>query len=87
MKNNKRIKDIPNRLRPRERSLEVGFNNLSDQEVLAILLRGGYKDHSSIDVAISLLKKYGSLNSISKLYIDELSRRGLLSEGKKIVIK
>lgn len=74
---------------------------------MAILLRGGYKDYSSIDVAISLLKKYDSLNSISKLYIDELcevkeigkdkaitllaafelSRRGLLSEGKKIVIK
>ena len=53
------------------------------------------------------MKKYGSLNSINKLYIDklcevkgigkdkvitllaafELSRRGLLSEGKKIVIK
>ena len=107
MKNNKRIKDIPNRLRPRERSMEVGFNNLSDQEVLAILLRNGYKDHSSIDLAMILLKRYGSISNIGKLSVDELceikgigkdkavtilaafelSRRGVLSEGKKIIIK
>ena len=61
MKNNKRIKDIPNRLRSRKRSLEAGLNNLLDQEVLAILLRGGYKDHSSIDVVISLLKNMVAL--------------------------
>lgn len=82
----KRIKDIPNRLRPRERSLEVGFKNLSDQEVLAIILRNGYREHSSVDVAISLLKKHGSIKSISRLYVDELCEHKGIGKDKAITL-
>lgn len=86
MRDFKRIKDIPSRLRPRERGMEVGLGNLSDQELLAIVLRSGYKDHSSLDLGVSLLKKFGSLESISKLYVDELCKIKGIGKNKAITI-
>ena len=82
----KKIKDMPNRLRPRERSLDVGFSNISDQELLAILLRNGYREHTSIDVAISLLNKYGSIANISKLEVDELCSIKGIGKDKAVTI-
>ena len=50
-----RIKDLPDRERPRERLLEHGAEALRNAELIAILLRMGTKGRSAIQVADDLL--------------------------------
>ena len=41
-----RIKDIPKEERPRERLLKFGVENLSNKELIAIILKTGLKNKS-----------------------------------------
>lgn len=83
----KKIKDMPRNLRPRERSMDVGMNNLSDQEVLAIIIRSGYREHTAIDVSMNLLHRYGSLKNISQLTVEDLCKIKGLGKDKSIMLK
>lgn len=83
----KKIKEMPKHLRPRERSMDVGMNNLSDQEVLAIIIRSGYREHTAIDVSMNLLHRYGSLKNISQLTVEELCKIKGIGKDKSIMLK
>lgn len=50
--------------RPRERMLKHGASNLSDAELLAIVLGSGHRDRNAIDLARDMLSGLGSLRSI-----------------------
>ena len=52
-----KIKEIPKNERPRERLKEVGRENISDKELLAIILRTGQKNKNVTELAIDLLKE------------------------------
>ena len=65
------IKEMPENLRPRERLLEFGAKALSDQELLAIILRTGTRNRNVIDVAHELLVKSEELSSLREASIDE----------------
>ncbi|MHB1163126.1 MAG: RadC family protein [Minisyncoccota bacterium] len=52
------IKNLPAHERPREKLIEKGVANLTDKELLAILLRTGRAGKSALDVAESILAKY-----------------------------
>ncbi len=75
-----KIKDIPTSERPREKLLSYGVDNLSNSELLAIILKTGTKDKSVTDIAIDLLNKY-SFEDLGKINIEEL----LLIKGIGIV--
>lgn len=64
------IKDISKGERPRERLVKYGVNSLSNQELLAIILKNGTKNKSVFDLAGEILNK---LSSITKLKEYELS--------------
>ena len=64
----KRVKDLPKTKRPRERMQSVGVENLTDAELLALLLGAGSKKHNVITLSKKLLKKY----PLRKLYATEL---------------
>ena len=68
----KRISDIPESDRPREKLQEKGAEALSDTELLAILLGSGTKGHDVMTVAERILKVLDSHNE--KLNIDELKK-------------
>ena len=51
--------------RPREKLLAKGPASLSDAELLAIFLRTGTKGKSAVDLARTLLAKFGSLAGLS----------------------
>ncbi len=68
---NYKIKDIPTKERPRERLLQVGVNNLTDKELLAIILKTGTKNLSALDLAIEILNKY-DLYSMKDLSVNKL---------------
>ena len=72
-----RIKDLPASEKPRERLLAKGANALRDSELIAILLRTGTQGLSAIDVAQSLLTKFGSLEALAKAPVDELRVKGV----------
>ena len=67
-----KIKELPINERPRERLLNVGVENLTDKEIIAIILKTGTKDKSVNDLAIDLLKKYNLLD-FKNLTINELT--------------
>lgn len=83
----KKIKEMPRHLRPRERSMDVGMNNLSDQELLAIIIRSGYREHTAIDVSMNLLNRYGSLKNISQLTVEDLCKIKGIGIDKSIMLK
>ena len=55
------IKEIPLSERPRERLLKYGSNNLSNEELLAIILKTGTKGISAKELSIKVLNKINSL--------------------------
>ena len=58
------IADWPMSEQPRERLLSSGAASLSDAELLAILLRTGTKGCTAVDLARSLLSRFGSLAGV-----------------------
>ena len=53
-----KIKALPAHERPREKLIAKGVDNLTDIELLAILLRTGRAGKSALDIAESILSKY-----------------------------
>jgi DNA repair protein RadC len=60
-----RIADLPGSERPRERLARLGPGSLSDQELLAILLRTGGRRIHAVDLAESLLHRHGSVRDLA----------------------
>ena len=59
--------------KPRERLLLYGASNLSNEELLSILLRTGTKNTSVKTVAMNILKELSSLNDLDKIGINRLA--------------
>lgn len=68
-----KVKDLPLDDRPREKLILRGAQNLSDAELLAILLRTGSKNESVIVVAQKLLKEFGNLAVLASKSVEELT--------------
>ena len=60
------IKDWPEDDRPREKLLGKGARELSNSELLAILLRTGAEGQSAIDLARKILEKFGTFRNMSQ---------------------
>lgn len=66
------IKDIPIDERPRERLINLGVENLSNEELLAILLKSGTKNASVKNLASSILKQLNSINDLKDMTFEKL---------------
>ena len=67
------IKDIPLNERPRERLFRVGVENLSNEELLSIILKTGTKDESVKMLSLELLKKIESIDRLKDININTLT--------------
>ena len=67
-----KIKDLPEECRPRERAIKEGVNNLSLEELLAILIGKGLKDLSSKEVALNLIKKSKTASNLVNISYNQL---------------
>ncbi|MEI6564007.1 MAG: DNA repair protein RadC [bacterium] len=65
---------MPARLRPREALERQGIENVSDEVILAILLRTGSRGLNVVDLAERILFRYGSLTALARASVEELSR-------------
>lgn len=58
------LKDIPTDARPREKLLSLGPGALADAELIALLLRTGYKGKTVLQLAQDLLDSFGGLSGL-----------------------
>ncbi len=78
-----KIKDIPESERPRERLKAVGPSNLTDKELLAIIIKTGTKNYNVNDIALEILKKY-SLQELPEITFNELLKINGVGEVKAL---
>ncbi len=77
-----RIRDLPPSDRPRERLRDAGPGALSNQELLAILLRTGAARENAVAVASRLLSKFDGLAGLARRDFAELCAERGLGEAK-----
>ncbi len=80
------IKEIPLEERPRERLLKYGASNLSNEELLSIVLRCGTKNVSVKELSSNILKEYKTLSNIKNATINKLSLINGMGLSKSMVI-
>jgi DNA repair protein RadC len=68
------IKDLPIDDRPREKLLLRGAHNLSDAELVAILLRTGKKGKSVLEIAREIISSGGNLAMLATRTVDSLKK-------------
>ncbi|ROL61983.1 JAB domain-containing protein [Bacteroidetes/Chlorobi group bacterium ChocPot_Mid] len=84
--NHRTIKELSKDDRPRERLQKFGASNLSDSELLAILIRSGSKGYSAIDISRDLIEKYSSLSNLSSCDYSEFKKFKGLAETKAVTL-
>jgi len=81
-----RANDLPKALQPREKFDRLGPENLSESDLLALLLRTGTAGTNVVELAETLLMQYGSLSALSRSSIAELQKiHGIGREKAKIL--
>ena len=81
-----KIKDLPLDERPREKLKEKGAENLSNEELLAILLRTGTHEESVKDLSIRLIKQLKSFRKLNTITYKDLIKIKGIKEAKAITI-
>lgn len=80
------IRDFPQEERPRERFIKSGAESLSNQEILAILLRTGTKDESVLQLANRVLTNFNGLRSLKGASLEEITAIKGIGTAKGIQI-
>lgn len=81
-----RVKDLPKALQPREKFDRLGPENLSESDLLALLLRTGTTGLNVVELAETVLMQYGSLSALSRASSAELQKiHGIGKEKSKIL--
>lgn len=86
-KNSRRINDMQNFDRPRERLISDGVEVLSNAELLAILLGSGTQGQNAIELGNDILAGLGGFHGIHRHGIEELMRYKGVGEAKATRIK
>lgn len=77
-----KIKELPKEERPRERLIKFGATALSNEELLAILIKSGTKKQSAKEVAQNLLSKYNNIQELNQITYEQLIRSDGIAESK-----
>ncbi len=76
------IKDWPAPERPRERLIGAGATQLSDAELLAVMLGRGVRGHSALELARGLLAQFGGIRGVLNASLEELQALHGVGPGK-----
>ena len=82
MSENIKINEIPSGERPREKLLFYGAQCLSNEELLAIILRTGNKDSNVVELSYRIIHSVGGLNGLFKASAKELMELKGVKEAK-----
>lgn len=78
---------LPTNLKPREKLLLLGETQLSDQELIAIILGSGNRHLSVMQVTQQLFEKYHNLAQIVNASIHELTSNDAIGDVKAINLR
>ena len=67
-----KVKNIPIKERPRERFVEVGKENLSNTELLSIILKTGTKDKSVTELSYEILNSIDDITDLKDINYNKL---------------
>jgi DNA repair protein RadC len=81
------IHDWPEHDRPRERLLLHGADQLTDSELLALLIQTGTATQSSVDCARGLLKHFGNLRGVIDANLKQLCTQPGIGPAKFALIQ
>lgn len=81
-----KIKDIPVNDRPIERLINNGAELLSNEELLAILIRTGTKNNSAKELALNLLAKIKGINNLNNVNYHFLKSIKGIGKAKSAII-
>lgn len=79
-----KIKDLPVMERPRERLINYGPENISNEELLAIILKTGTKNKSVKELANEILTTINSLDKLDKININTFKNINGLGKVKTL---
>ncbi|MDZ5712359.1 DNA repair protein RadC [Jeotgalibacillus sp. HH7-29] len=80
------IRDYHDEDKPRERFINQGPQSLSNQELIAILLRTGSKEESVINLANKLLQEFNGLRSLKEASFDEMTSIKGIGHAKAVQV-
>ena len=81
-----KIQDLPTLDRPREKALRYGIEELSDAELLSILIGSGYRGENVTEVANKLLSTYNGLEGLSLMSVSEVSKNKGIKANKALLL-
>ena len=81
------FKSIPESDKPRERLYQYGSENLSDEELISIILKTGTKGMSVKEVSLKLLENVGDIKKLKDIGINTLMGINGIGKVKAIEIK
>ena len=81
-----KIKELPVEERPRERLKKIGAENVSNEELLAILLKCGTKDKSVKEIACEVLTRIQNIHNLENINYHTFDDIKGLGNVKKIEI-
>ncbi|HOK56882.1 MAG TPA: DNA repair protein RadC [bacterium] len=87
MEKKKSLKYWKEEEKPREKLIKYGEHNLTDTELLAILLRSGTKGETAIDLARKIIDKFGSFRNMSHTSLNNFKEIKGLGMAKICQIK
>ncbi|MGG5462786.1 RadC family protein [Clostridium sp. B9] len=82
MSDNLKITEMQENERPRERLLYYGPQSLSNEELLAIILRTGNKDSNVVELSYKIIHSVGGLRGLFKASAKELMKVKGVKEAK-----
>lgn len=74
MAKNYSLQSLPPEERPRERLKQLGAENLSLQELLALIIERGNKQQNVLQLAQELVARFGNLDNIKSASLEELKQ-------------
>lgn len=78
------IKNLPLEENPREKAIAFGIETLSNVELIALILRTGYKQESVLELAQRLLKEIGGFSALSTVTYADLTALKGIKQAKAI---
>lgn len=79
-----KIKELPECERPRERLLKYGCNNLSNEDLLSIIIKTGTKGISVKEISEEILKRMQNINNLENINVNTFNDIKGLGKVKRI---
>lgn len=68
-----RLKEMPDDEKPRERIIKYGVSNVSNEDLISVIIGSGFKNVNVKEVSSILLSKINEINNLDELSIRELT--------------